>query len=81
MKISISPVIASSKQSKEMELQNALKMIDRLKKTVKDFENKEAYDVSYKRVSDLQSIIKKKQDEIEQLRMKIKKNNKSLKDQ
>ncbi len=36
-------------------------MIERLQKTVKDFENKESYQISVKRIMDLESIIKKKE--------------------
>lgn len=39
-------------------------MIERLQKTVKDYEGKEAYHVTLKRVMDLEGIIKKKEEEI-----------------
>jgi hypothetical protein len=43
-----------------MELQNAYKMIERLQKSVHDYESKESYQITLKRVLDLESIIKKK---------------------
>lgn len=51
-------------ESQNMELQNAYKMIERLQKTVKDYESKESYQVTLKRVMDLEGIIKKKDNEI-----------------
>ena len=47
-------------------------MIERLQKTVKDYEGKEAYQVTLKRVMDLEGIIKKKETEIEGLRLEVK---------
>jgi hypothetical protein len=40
-------------------------MIERLQKTVKDYEGKEAYQVTLKRVMDLEGIIKKKDVELD----------------
>ena len=53
-------------ESQSMELQNAYKMIERLQKTVRDYESKESYQVTLKRVLDLESIIKKKEGEVEE---------------
>lgn len=55
-------------------------MIERLQKTVKDYEGKEAYQVTLKRVMDLEGIIKKKDVELEQLRTEIKTQKKIIKD-
>jgi hypothetical protein len=49
-----------SVESQSLELQNAYKMIERLQKTVKDYESKEMYHVTLKRVMDLEGIIRKK---------------------
>ena len=43
LKAIISPVITTTKESQDMELLNAQKIIDRLKKTIRDYESKEAY--------------------------------------
>lgn len=55
-------------------------MIERLQKTVKDYEGKEAYQVTLKRVMDLEGIIKKKDVELDQLRTEIKTQKKIIKD-
>ena len=55
-------------------------MIERLQKTVKDYEGKEAYQVTLKRVMDLEGIIKKKDVELEELRTEIKTQKKIIKD-
>ena len=47
-------------------------MIDRLQKTVKQFESKESYQISVKRIMDLESVIKKKEQEMEEMRVEIK---------
>lgn len=55
-----------------MELQNAYKMIERLQKTVHDYESKESYQVTLKRVMDLEGIIRKKEAEVEDLKTEVK---------
>ncbi len=65
VKNTVNPVHLGSPQSQSLELQNAYKIIERLQKTVKDFENKESYQISFKRILDLDSIIKKKDSEME----------------
>ena len=55
-------------------------MIERLQKTVRDYESKESYQVTLKRVLDLENIIKKKENEIEQLKSEVKTQKKMLKD-
>lgn len=47
-------------------------MIERLQKAVKDYESKESYQVTLKRVMDLEGIIKKKEAEIEDLKTEVK---------
>ena len=70
----------ASQESQNMELQNAYKMIERLQKTVRDYESKESYQVTLKRVLDLENIIKKKENEMEQLKGEVKTQKKMLKD-
>lgn len=67
-------------ESQNMELKNAYKMIERLQKTVRDYESKESYQVTLKRVLDLEDIIKKKENEIDQLKGEVKTQKKMLKD-
>ena len=55
-------------------------MIERLQKTVKDYESKEAYQITVKRVMDLEGIIKKKDNEIETLRLEVKTQKKMMYD-
>jgi hypothetical protein len=47
-------------------------MIERLQRTVKEYESKEMYHVTLKRVMDLEGIIHKKDEEMEELRTEIK---------
>ena len=55
-------------------------MIERLQKTVKDYESKEAYQITVKRVMDLEGIIKKKDSEIETLKLEVKTQKKMIYD-
>lgn len=55
-------------------------MIERLQKTVKDFQSKQAYQISFKRILDLQSIIKKKDVEVEDLKLQLKDSKKTIRD-
>lgn len=47
-------------------------MIERLQKTVHDYESKESYQVTLKRVMDLEGIIRKKEAEVEDLKTEVK---------
>ena len=55
-------------------------MIERLQKTVHDYESKESYQITLKRVMDLEGIIRKKESEIEQLKTEVKTLRKIIKD-
>lgn len=55
-------------------------MIERLQKTVKDYESKESYQVTLKRVMDLEGIIKKKDAEIDELKTEVKTQRKIVKE-
>ena len=47
-------------------------MIERLQKTVNEFENKESYHLNYKKIQELESMIKKKDNEIEDMKLELK---------
>ena len=69
-----------SLDSQNMELQNAYKMIERLQKTVRDYESKESYQKTLKKVLELENIMKKKDLEIDQLKGESKTQKKMIKD-
>lgn len=42
------------------QLQNAYKVIERLQKSVKDIQNKEEYQLNYKRISEMENLLRKR---------------------
>lgn len=54
------------------ELKNAYRMIDRLQKSIKHYENNEGYNSSITKITDLEDVIKKKEKEVEELRGELK---------
>lgn len=63
------------------ELKNAYKMIDRLQKSIKHYENNEGYNSSITKITDLEDVIKKKEKEVEELRGELKTQKRINKDQ
>ena len=59
-KQSINLIHITSPANQSVELQNAYKMIERLQKTVKEYEGKETYQISQKKVLDLESEVRKR---------------------
>ena len=53
-------------------------MIERLQKEVKDYESKQAYQVTGKRVMDLEAVIRKKEKETQQLKNQLKVHRKTI---
>lgn len=61
----IDPRTTTSADTTGVELKNAYKMIDRLKKSIKHYENNEGYNSSVTKIIDLEDVIKKKEKEVE----------------
>lgn len=56
-------------------------MIDRLKKSIKHYESNEGYNSSITKIIDLEDVIKKKEKEVEELRVELKVQKKINKEQ
>jgi ribosomal protein S30 len=63
------------------ELKNAYRIIDRLQKSIKHYESNEGYNSSMTKIMDLEDVIKKKEKEIEELRVELKTQKKINKEQ
>lgn len=72
---------STSVDTTSVELRNAYKMIDRLKKSIKHYESNEGYNSSITKILDLEDVIKKKEKEIEELRTELKLQKKHNKEQ
>ena len=69
-----------SPENSSIELQNAYRMIERLQKTVKNYQGNQSFHVTAAKIVELENKIKKVTDEEEQYKLELKYVKKELKD-